>query len=946
MVDEEPRHGASGDLAPAGAGAPVSGSWRFAERLLLDRQREQRVVDDVLNHVRGGFSGALVFRGDAGVGKTSLLDYAVRAAAGFEISAVVGAEPEMGFAFGAVHQLLVPFLGLAGDLPVPQRQALMTAFGLEAGAPPDPFLVGLACLTLVARAAEARPVLCAIDDAQWIDAESALVLAFVARRLYADRVGMILAVKDDGETGAFERLPTIQVGGLPDDAAADLLQSAAGTRLGPQVVDRVLADAGRNALALVEIGSSFTTEELAERAYRPEPMPVGRQLQQRYLQQVSALPADAREFVLLIAADGSGDRGRARQAAAEANIDADAAEAAAEAADLIGVSGNSMVFRHPLIRAAVYNGAGDAGRRRAHRLLSEVSGRRDDAGRRVWHRAAAAAEPDEGVAADLQTAAERAIRRGAWATAAGLLRRSIELTPDDGRRAGRELRLAEAELVIGHPGIARHVADAARPRLPDDSTRGRARLVSGESLFAQGRGAEAADVLADASAALAASDPAAATDALLSAVNAAIWAGPAETARIAQKAVPPRSADRSKPRVSDLLLAGYRARVTTGYGAAVAPLRDALRELRAADLDPDVGLRWFGLAAAAAGSLWDDQALADISDRWVRLARRLGAITYLPFALSLQAVADCLTGRLGQAANRLAEARELMAASQSPGAVRGEGLVDVYRGDLAAGRSAAQAQIREATARGQGRVADIGRCIVVIADLCAGECEAAVDAAVPVMEHDQAFTAEVILPELIQAAVRCGNRQAAVSAFATLEGRATASGTAWALGVRARCLALISDGERADQAYLESISQLERSLAAADLARAHLLYGQWLRRANRRRDARGHLRTAEAMYDAMGAEGFTEQARDELRATGERARLRTPETEFDLTAQEARIANLAAEGSTNHEIAEQLFISLSTVEYHLGKVFRKLGVKSRSQLVHALPASIGVAGPR
>lgn len=944
MTDEEPRHGVSSDLAAAGAVAPASGSQRSAERPLLDRERERRAIDDMLDVVRHGFSSALVLRGDHGAGKTTLMDYAIRAAAGFSVTTVIGAESEIDFAFGAARQLLTPFLALADELPAPQRQALNIAFCLEAGPPPDPFLVAVACMGLVWRSAEAGPVLCAIDDAHWIDAESALVLGFIARRLYADRVAMIFALSEDCERTTFDQFPTIEVGGLREDAAVDLLQSAVGTRLDPQLADRVVADTGGNALALIEIGSHFTPEELAARAYWPEPIPVTRQLQLRYLQRVSSCPADARDYALLIAACRSGDRGRIRRAAADGNIDADDAEAAAEAANLVKISGNSILFRHPLIRTAIYNGASDADRRRAHRLLSNVSGRGDDdADRLVWHRAAAAAEPNEDVAADLQSAAERAGRRGAQVTAAGLLRRSIDLTPDDGRRACREIALAEAELVIGHPDVAQHVADATWPRLPDASARGRAQLVSGESLFAQGLDSEAAEVLADASATLEQSDPALATHALLSSVNAAIWAGPAEALRIAGRAVPPPRRGGSKPRVSDLLLAGYRARLNTGYAAAVAPLRDAVRELQADDLDPDIGLRLSGLGIMAAGSLWDDQALVDLTDRWVGITRRLGAISYLPLALSYQALADWVTGRLDQAAGRWTEIRELMAASQRPGIPgidrTSEGLLHVYRGDVAVARSAAQAQIRQATARGQGRLADIGRALAAGANLIAGECGAAVDAALPVIEHDPVLTAEMTLPVLIQAAVCSGNREAAVSAFATLDDRSSAAGTAWALGVRARCLALISDGERAEQAYVEAISQLERSLAAVDLARAHLLYGQWLRRAKRRRDARRQLRRAEDMFDAMGADGYAAQARDELRATGERARARSPETEFDLTPQEARVASLAAEGSTNSEIAEKLFISPSTVEYHLGKVFRKLGVRSRSQLVHALPAS-------
>lgn len=576
------------ELPTTGAVAPLSGTWRLAERPLLDRETERHAIDDMLDLVRQGFSGALVLAGDHGVGKTALVDYAIRAGAAvdFGISTVVGAEPEVDFAFGAVHQLLIPFLPLIDALPVPQRQAVTVALGMETGPPPDPFLVGLACLTLMSRAAEAHPVLCAIDDANWIDAESALVLAFVARRLYADRVGMIVALKEDGESAKFEGLPTIQVGGLPNDAAADLLQSVAAARLDPQLVDRILADTSRNALALVEIGSNFTREELANRVYRPEPMPVGRRLQLRYLQRVARLSADARQLVLLVAADGSGDRGLVRQAAAEANIDADAAEAAAEAANLLEVSGNSVHFRHPLIRAAVYNGASDADRRRAHRLLAEVSDCGGDPDRPVWHRAAAAAEPDEGVAADLEGAAERAGARGAWSTAASLLRRSIDLTPDDARRARCEIGLAEAELVIGQPENAQEAADGALPRLPDAATRGRAQRISREALFAEGRDDEAAEVLADASEALA-DDPAAATGALLTAVDAANWAGARETERIGRVAIPPPRPGASKPPISQLLLAGYHARFIGGYEDSVAPLHAALQRLRTEDPDPE-----------------------------------------------------------------------------------------------------------------------------------------------------------------------------------------------------------------------------------------------------------------------------------------------------------------------------------------------------------------------
>jgi DNA-binding CsgD family transcriptional regulator len=906
---------------------------------LVDRGSERTAIDDILERVRQDLSGVLVLRGRDGVGKTTLVDYAVEMAAGFRISAIAGVESEIALPHGAVHQLLIPFLPLIDDLPVPQRQALQIAFGFAAGRPPEPLLVGLACLTLLSRAAADQPVLCTVDDAHWIDAESALALGFVARRLYADRVGMILTVSETGVPPPFRQLPMIEVGSLPADAAAELLSSVAGGSLEPAAVDRVVADTERNPLALVDIGSHYTPEELARRAYRPAPIPVGGQLQDRYLNRVHDLPPEVQEFVLLVAADVSGDRSRLAQAATTAGIDADAAESAAEAAELIEVSGNRVRFRYPVIRAAVYHGASDAGRRRAHHWLGQASRSQGDADGQVWHRAAAAAGPDEGLAADLEAAAGRAKDQGASAARAMLLRSSVALTPDPGIRAWRQVALARAELVIGHADTAREIAGQAVPRLADSSARGEAKVVIGDALFEQGRDVEAAEVLADASAELV-GDPVASADALLAALDAAVWAGPAETRKIAM--IPPPPPAGGAPRVSDLLLAGYQARFTTGYAAAAAPLHAAVEALRAGDLDPIAGLRSFDLGFAAAGSLWDDQALMDITRRWGRVARARGAITLLPLALAARAFIDWVTGRLDQAADRWAEMRELVAASRSPGVLgivsRSEGLLLASRGDAAKARAAGLAQIRESTARGQGLLVDAGRSIVAIADMRAGQFEAAVDAALPVIHGDVPFIAETILPELIEAAVRSEQREAARSAFATLAHRTATAGTSWALGIRARCQALLEDGSDAEAAYLEAISQLGRSHAAMDLARAHLLYGQWLRRAKRRRDARGHLRIAEDMFHTMGAIGLADQAGSELRATGERARTRSPNTEFDLTPQEARVAKLAADGLTNSEIAEQLFISPSTVDYHLGKVFRKLGVTSRAQIAHRLPS--------
>jgi DNA-binding CsgD family transcriptional regulator len=663
---------------------------------------------------------------------------------------------------------------------------------------------------------------------------------------------------------------------------------------------------------------------------------VGQRLRDRFLRQVRDLPPDAQAFVLLAAADVTGERGWLWRAAVQAGIDPDAA--AADAAGVLELAGSSVRFRHPLLRSAVYHGATDSERRGAHTALSETAGCEAGLDRRTWHRAAAAIAPDEEIAAELQHAAERASGRGGYAAAAALLRRSAELTPGDGVRAEREVAMADAELRVGHAEQARELVRAAIPRLADDVARGLAKRLNGQIRFAEGSAAEAAAILADASRELA-PDARLARDTILEALEAAVWAGPGETREIVS-AARDLPAAASPPAVTDLLLEGFCARFTAGYDASVGPLRAAVAALRADDLDPAVGLRWFALGVQAAGSLWDEQAVFDLSDRWVRAARGLGALTVLPVALAFLAISDWLTGRFVDADAQWAEMRDLLAEGRSPRMLGidsgGYGLLLEYRGHLTEARAAGVAQVHESTARGQRAPADVGRYIVAVADLFGGDYAGASSTALSVVDDNIAFTSEATLPELVEAAARAGHCQAAGAAYETLSKRTLAAGTPWALGVRARCQALLDENGTAEDAYRESLSQLARSRVTVELARTHLLYGQWLRRAKRRRDARQELRAAQDMFAAMGADRFAELAGTELRATGERARARTPQTSYDLTPQEAHIAGLAAGGASNNEIAAQLFISPSTVDYHLRKVYRKLNVTSRAQLARSL----------
>ena len=908
------------------------GSQRAGQEFtLLDREAERAAIDRVLDAVRSGLSGALVLRGGPGVGKTTLLRYAVDAVPDMRVSSIAGFESEISMEFAGLHQLLLPFIPLLDELPSPQQSALRVALGQEEGTPPERFLVGLAALTLLSRAAEEQPVLCVVDDIHWLDPESRHVLAFVARRLYADRVGLIGASNDLAPEPVPDQIPAILVGGLPDAEARELLSSVAGGALNPQTVDRVLAETLNNPLALVELGTAYSDDEISGRAALPEPLPLGQRLQEHFLRLVRGLSPDAQEFTLLAAADPGGKPDQLWHAAQQAGIDPEAASAETAWAGVLEFPGDSVRFRYPLLRSAVYHGASAADRRSVHRVLGETG----DPEVRAWHLAAAAVAPDEELAAELQRTADRAAARGGFAARAALLRRSADLTPDAARRAEREVALAQATLMAGDPVGAQTLLDAALPRLTSATARGQARLLEGAVSFAQGDAVGAARILASAAQAFE-HDARLARDTMLGALEAAIWSGPAltrEIARLARNCPPVPGAD---PSVSDLLLEGFSARFTLGYQASVQPLRAAVTALLADDLDPAVGLRWFSLGTAAAGSLWDDKATFELSDRWVNMARDAGAFTTLPVALAFHAVSDAMAGHFREGDTRWALMFEVLAVTHGPGVLgvnsRSNGVVLAYRGDLAEARETGLAQVRESAERGQGGPADIGRYIAAMADLFNGDYATAVSSALTVVENDPAYTAEGTLPELAEAAVRAGDREVAAAAYDTLSLRALAAGTSWGLGLRARCAALLADDADAEDLYLESIRQLERCQMAVDLARTHLLYGRWLRRARRRRDARDQLRTAHDMFARMGAKGFAGLAAAELRAAGERVQSQAPETAVDLTPGESRIADLAVAGASNGEIAAQLFISPATVDYHLRKVFRKLNVTSRTQL--------------
>ncbi|WP_222266238.1 helix-turn-helix transcriptional regulator [Modestobacter marinus] len=911
---------------------------------LIDRRAEKQAVHELLDSVRAGMSRVLVLRGEPGVGKSALLEYAVASAAELRIVRTAAVESEQSLGFAAVHQLLLPLQGLMDRLPEPQRRALGVAFGSMSGGRIDPFLVGLAVLTLLSDAAEERPVLCVIDDAQWLDEESADILSFAARRLLADRVGMVFAIRETTEPSArLQALPSLRITGLPAPDAHELLKTSTGRPIDARVAERVVAETGGNPLAIVESARELTDDQLEGREPLPEPLPVGPLLDRLFVRRVRDLPDVTQTLLLLAAADRPGRGARLWEAAAALCIPGSAA-APAEAAGLV-TFWPDVRFTRPLVRSAVYHAATPAQRRQAHRVLAEACDPDLDADARAWHLSAAAAGPDERAAAELQTAAERAGNRGGYAAAAMLLERAAVLTPGRQRRAGRRLAAADAHLLAGALEPARSMLAEARPGLQDTWYTAQATRLQGEIEFATGYVFESASALVDAAERLRPLDPTAARDALLSALEAAVFAGWARnttllhgitrTARgLLSTADPPDSA-------ANLLLQGCTARVTEGYAKAVPMLQQAVQAFQAEDVDPDAALRRLMLAAIIASDLLDDSSVERLTTDWINQARGRGALTKLAAALAFRsAVVDGPAGRLAAARAAEDEAHELAVATHNPGIVPPTGahtlLTLAMSGSEAETRATAAAVALEAPARGAAGEMAMAAYFTGVLEISLGNYGPAVACLEPAYIDDTPLVGTQALPDLVEAAVRADQRDLAERALERLEERATATGTALALGLLARSRALLAAPGEAREQYLEGLDLISRTSLAPQLARTHLLFGEWLRRQRQRREAREQLRTAHDMFDRMGLAAFAERAGAELRATGERAQRREPGAPEKLTPQEAHIAALVSRGDANRDIAAQLFISPSTVEYHLRKVFRKLGVTSRTQLARRI----------
>ena len=909
---------------------------------LRGRSIECDALDHLLASVQHGHSGVLVVRGDAGIGKTALLGYVATRASDFRIVRAAGVESEMELAFAGVHQLCAPLLGRLTRLPSPQREMLETAFGLSAGQAPDLFLVGLAVLGLLSDAAADGPVLCLVDDAQWLDEASSRVLAFVARRLLSEPVAMVLAERCPSEDRELRTLPAMLVGGLSDADARALLDSATPGRLDERVRDRIVAESNGNPLALLELPEGLTAAELAGGFGRPDARPVAHRIEQNFLRRVRALPVDTQRLLLAAAADPVGDVPLLWRAAEVLGISADAA-APAEADGLIEL-GARVRFRHPLARSAAYRAAAVRERREIHRALAEATDPAVDPDRRAWHRAHAVLGPDETVAGELERSAERAQDRGGVAAAAAFLERATDLTPDPATRGARALAAARAKFEAGDARAADELLAAAEIGPLDCLQRARLARMRAHIVYARTRGSDAPALLLDAAKGLEAVHAGLARETYVEALGAEIFAGRlgasdgtsvAEAARAAPPAAEPR-------RAADILLDGLATRVADGYAAGVEPLRRALRAFREqAGRSEDDVIRWLWMACpvapeSVAADLWDDASWHDLAAHVERLARETGALATLPIALGCRAVEHVHAGEFAAASALIDEADSITEATGNAPLRYASLALAAWRGEERAAIRLIEATVKEANATGEGRALGLAGYATAVLYNGLGRYEVALDGARQGCDYDDLGIAGWSLVELVEAAARSGAREAAAGALRRLEERTRAAGTDWALGILARSSALLETGRAADHLYKEALERLERCRIAVHLARAHLVYGEWLRRENRRVDARDQLRIAYEMLASIGADAFAERARAEMLATGETVRKRTIESRELLTAQEALVARLAAEGRTNSEIGAQLFISSRTAEYHLRKVFSKLGIRSRRRLRDAL----------
>src|SRR5215217_2496959 len=907
--------------------------------VLLGRADERELLDRLLENVRAGQSAVLVVRGEAGVGKTALLHYCARQAAGFRVARIAGVESEMELPFAGLHQLCAPMLGRLGALPEPQQSALGVALGLSSGPAPDRFLVALAALSLLAEVAAERPLLCLVDDAQWLDGASGQVLGFVARRLLAESVAIVFAVRDPTGERELLGLPELGLGGLPENDARALLATVVPGRLDERGRDRLIAETCGNPLAILELPRGLAATQLPGAFGLAGARALSGRIEESFLRRLEALPEETRRLLLVAAAEPVDDPLLVWRAAERLGIGLSAASA--EDTEGLLAIGERVAFLHPLVRSAVYRSASVPERRAVHLTLAQVTDAQVDGDRRAWHLAAAAPAPNEEVALELERSAGRAQARGGLAAAAAFMRRSVALTRDPARRVDRALAAAQASLHAGAFDAALELLATAEAGMPDELQCARVDLLRGQVASATA-GTEAPAQLLKAARRLEPLDPGLARETYLDAWGAALFAGRlasgadlGDVSRAARAAPPPTY----HPHPSDLLLDGLAELVTEGRAAAAPALRRAVSAFRRERISVEKGLQWGVLASSAAVELWDFESWDALITRQMELAREAGALAPLSIALNGEGIVVTWRGDFAAAARVIVEADAVTEATGTRIAPYGGLLLAALRGREAEAVALIDATVEGATAGGEGLAVQFADWTRAVLYNGIGRYEEALAAAERASEAaPELFISAWALTELIVATTRTRNEGRATDALERLAESTSAVDTDWGRGILARSHALLSQGEAAESSYLEAIDRFGRSRLRPELARSHLHYGEWLRREHRRVDAREELRKAHAMLTAIGMDAFAERAGQELVATGEHVRKRSAETRDELTAQERHIAQLAREGLSNPEIGARLFLSPRTVEWHLRKVFAKLGIRSRRELANALPS--------
>jgi DNA-binding CsgD family transcriptional regulator len=899
---------------------------------LHGRRRECAALDGLLDRVRGGRSAVLVLRGEAGIGKTALLRYLTERAAGFSVARCMGVESEMELAFTGLHDLCTPMLSHLDALAEPQREALSVALGLASGEPPEPFLVALAALNLLAQAAEDRPLLCIVDDVQWLDQATAAVLGFVGRRLLAEPVGLVFAARTTSASeDPLAGLPDLKLSKLDEQSARALLGSVTTGRLDESVRRRILEEAHGNPLALLELG----VVDFAGGFAMPDSLSVPRRIQDQYLARLRGLPRATQRLVLVAAADPLGDPALLQRAAQTLGLGIHAVELAVDAG-LLDI-GTGVRFRHPLLRSAAYLAADADERRAAHAALAEATDPQLDPDRRAWHRAYAADAADEEVAAELIGSADRAARRGGVAAAAAFWERAVALTPDPARRAARALVAAEAKYAAGDFAATQQLLAAADTGFLDPRGQARRERMHTQTQFGVqlafllNRGHDAPLLLLEAAQRLQPLDAGLALESLLEALVAGMYAGRLVAggglAEVARGAISvPLGPEPPHPL---LLLHGLAVRVLDGYDAAAPLLKEALQQYRAQPLQLDALCHPYSVVAA---ELCDDDAWIELAEREVRLARSSGTLSYLPFALAWQAVFHVRAGEFTEAEALIVEYESIDPGIADRILKHAAVLLAAWRGDSNRAADLMEEMSTAGSRRGEGSAltyVDYAKAVLYngLADY-----ERAAEAAYRAASRNEILVSTWPLPDLVEAAVRAGQPTRAAAACERLSAIATASGTRSARAAAALGRALVADGGAAEDEYREAIGLLTGTRSLATVARARLCYGEWLRRNDRRAQAGIELRAAFDAFRDMGANAFAERARGELEATGEKVRVHREDPVAGLTPQEHQIAQLARTRRTNPEIGAELFLSARTVEWHLHNIFPKLGVSSRHEL--------------